>query len=75
MTSIATLTEILTDEMLAGFDARAATYDRENRFFDEDWDELRGSGYLLAAVPAEFGGSGLGCRVGSRITLQRQRSP
>ena len=36
------------------------TYDRENRFFDEDWDELRESGYLLAAVPTEFGGAGLG---------------
>ncbi len=53
-------TDLLTDEMLARFDARAATYDRENRFFDEDWDELRQSGYLLAAVPTEFGGSGLG---------------
>jgi len=60
MTTIATATDLLTDEMLARFDARAATYDRENRFFDEDWDELRQSGYLLAAVPTEFGGSGLG---------------
>ena len=46
--------------MLARFDERAATYDRENRFFHEDWDELRQSGYLLAAVPTEMGGSGLG---------------
>ncbi len=67
MTTIATSTEILTDEMLAGFDARAATYDRENRFFDEDWDELRGSGYLLAAVPPEFGGSGLGLDAVARL--------
>ena len=60
MTTITTATDLLTDEMLARFDARAATYDRENRFFDEDWDELRTSGYLNAAVPTEFGGSGLG---------------
>ncbi len=61
MTTItSTTTDLLTDDMLARFDARAATYDRENRFFDEDWDELRQSGYLLAAVPTEFGGSGLG---------------
>ena len=60
MTTITTATDLLTDEMLARFDERAATYDHENRFFDEDWDELRNSGYLLAAVPTEFGGSGLG---------------
>ena len=59
MTTMTTTTELLTDEMLARFDARAAIYDRENRFFDEDWDELRQSGYLLAAVPTEFGGAGL----------------
>ena len=35
-----TTTDLLTDDMLARFDERAATYDRENRFFDEDWDEL-----------------------------------
>ena len=43
-------TDVLTDDMLARFDERAAIYDRENRFFDEDWAELRDSGYLLAAV-------------------------
>jgi alkylation response protein AidB-like acyl-CoA dehydrogenase len=60
MTTMTTTTDLLTDEMLARFDSRAAIYDRENRFFDEDWDELRHSGYLLAAVPTEFGGAGLG---------------
>ncbi|MEP7203106.1 MAG: acyl-CoA dehydrogenase family protein, partial [Ilumatobacteraceae bacterium] len=60
MTTMTTTTDLLTDEMLARFDDRAATYDRENRFFDEDWDELCESGYLLAAVPTEFGGAGLG---------------
>lgn len=50
---------LLTDEMLARFDERAPVYDRENRFFDEDFAELRESGYLLAAVPTELGGSGL----------------
>src|SRR4249920_3113746 len=52
--------DLLTDEMLARFDERAPVYDRENRFFDEDFEELKQSGYLLAAVPAEFGGAGLG---------------
>jgi alkylation response protein AidB-like acyl-CoA dehydrogenase len=52
-------THLLTDDMLARFDKRAAIFDRENRFLDEDWAELRDSGYLLAAVPTEFGGAGL----------------
>jgi alkylation response protein AidB-like acyl-CoA dehydrogenase len=53
-------TELLTEDMLARFDERAPVYDRENRFFDEDFEELKQSGYLLLAVPKEFGGSGLG---------------
>ena len=51
---------LLTDEMLARFDERAPQYDRENRFFDEDFAELRASGYLSGALPVEYGGSGLG---------------
>ena len=51
---------VLTDEMLARFDERAPQYDRENRFFDEDFAELRASGYLSCALPVEYGGSGLG---------------
>jgi alkylation response protein AidB-like acyl-CoA dehydrogenase len=55
-----TVQELLTGEMLARFDERAPVYDRENRFFQEDWEELRQSGYLQLAVPTELGGSGLG---------------
>ncbi len=61
---------MLTEEMLARFDERAPIYDRENRFFDEDWQELKDSGYLLAAVPTDFGGSGLG--LDAYVRLQRQ---
>lgn len=56
----ADVARLLTDDMLAGFDERAATYDRENTFFTEDFDALRDSGYLLAAVPTDMGGGGLG---------------
>src|SRR6187200_1455179 len=51
---------LLTEEMLARFDERAPQYDRENRFFDEDFDELRTSGYLSCALPPDYGGAGLG---------------
>ena len=46
--------------MLARFDERAPQYDRDNRFFDEDFAELRESGYLSCALPVEYGGAGLG---------------
>ena len=49
----------LTQEMLTRFDSRAATYDRENRFFDQDFEELRTAKYLLLPVPTDFGGAGL----------------
>jgi alkylation response protein AidB-like acyl-CoA dehydrogenase len=49
----------LTEEKLARFAARAAAYDRENRFFQEDFDELRAAKYLLLPVPVEFGGAGM----------------
>ena len=50
---------VLTEEMLTRFDSRAASYDRENRFFAEDFEELRAAKYLLAPLPSEFGGAGL----------------
>jgi alkylation response protein AidB-like acyl-CoA dehydrogenase len=59
MTAVETRPELLTDEMLARFDERAPMYDRENRFFTEDFEELRASGYLSAPLPVAYGGSGL----------------
>src|SRR5438270_8317953 len=50
---------VLTDEMLAHFASRAAAYDRENRFFQEDFDELRVAKYLQLPLPSEFGGAGM----------------
>src|ERR1700757_4117933 len=49
----------LSDDLLERCAQRAAGYDRENRFFFEDFEELREAKYLLAAVPQEFGGLGL----------------
>ncbi len=50
---------ILSDEMLRTFHGRAPAYDRENRFFSEDFEDLRRAGYLKMAVPRELGGLGL----------------
>jgi alkylation response protein AidB-like acyl-CoA dehydrogenase len=50
---------IVSDELLERCRSRAAGYDRDNRFFQEDFDELRSAGYLRLPLPAEFGGFGL----------------
>jgi len=70
VTTITRESALLSNEMLARFDERAPVYDRENRFFTEDFEELRASGYLLAAVPVELGGSGL--RLDEVMRLQQQ---
>ena len=48
-----------SDEMLKRFAGRVGTYDRDNRFFQEDFDELKRAGYLTINVPKELGGLGL----------------
>lgn len=50
---------VLTEAMLARFASRAAAYDRENRFFEEDFEDLRAAKYLLLPLPTEFGGAGM----------------
>src|SRR5438105_7122296 len=71
MTALAPTPSVLSDALLERCAQRAATYDRENRFFTEDFDELRQAGYLLMAVPRELGGMGLnfleGCREQRRL--------
>jgi len=55
----ATTSSILTQDLLERCRNRAPRYDLENRFFQEDFDELRAAGYLKIALPKEFGGLGL----------------
>jgi alkylation response protein AidB-like acyl-CoA dehydrogenase len=50
---------ILSEDLLQRCAERAAGYDCENRFFFEDFEELRQANFLLTAVPREFGGLGL----------------
>lgn len=67
----ATMTrEVLTEDMLGRFGERAARYDQENRFFSEDFEELRQSGYLKMAIPEELGG--LGCSLAEVCRQQRR---
>jgi alkylation response protein AidB-like acyl-CoA dehydrogenase len=49
----------LSTDTLHGLTHRVGSYDRENRFFTEDFEELKKAGYLTINVPKEFGGQGL----------------
>lgn len=50
---------VLAEAVLERIGARAAGYDRESRFFDEDLEDLRRANYLKLWVPKSFGGLGL----------------
>lgn len=50
---------VLSDDMLKRFAERVSTYDRENRFFKEDFEDLKRAGYLTICVPKDMGGRGL----------------
>src|SRR3954471_21091376 len=65
-----TMTRFLTDEMLERFGSRAATYDRENRFAMEDFQELKDAGYLKMPIPRELGGLGMSL---SEVGLEQRR--
>jgi alkylation response protein AidB-like acyl-CoA dehydrogenase len=51
------------------FAARAASYDREAAFPAEDFADLHQAALLKVAIPAEFGGAGLGPYQGNVMTL------
>jgi alkylation response protein AidB-like acyl-CoA dehydrogenase len=50
---------VLSDALIEACGERAAAYDRENRFFTEDFEALRAAGYLNVLVPRDLGGGGL----------------
>jgi alkylation response protein AidB-like acyl-CoA dehydrogenase len=70
MTTITDNQRVLSDDLLVRCADRAAVYDRENRFFFEDFEELKQSGYLLATLPTAFGGLGLTL---AEICLEQRR--
>ncbi|MCC6179763.1 MAG: acyl-CoA/acyl-ACP dehydrogenase [Chloroflexi bacterium] len=59
MTVAERIPSVLTDSLIDRCGQRAPGYDRENRFFSDDFEELKAAGYLRINVPTEFGGQGL----------------
>ena len=74
MVTTAPVSSVLSDDLIARCGERVASYDRENRFFAEDFEELKQAGYLLSAVPRELGGHGLSlaemCREQRRLAYR-----
>jgi alkylation response protein AidB-like acyl-CoA dehydrogenase len=62
--------KLLSGGLLERIHERAAEYDRDNRFPDEDFKELVEAGYLTALVPRELGGKGLTLE---ELTLEQMR--
>jgi len=64
----------LSEDVIARCGSRAAGYDRDNRFFAEDFEELRAAGYLKMTVPTELGGHGMSlaevCREQRRLAYR-----
>jgi len=66
----------LSEQLLARCRERAPGYDRDNRFFKEDFDELNAAGYLRMAIPREFGGPGMNiAEVGRETRKLAQYAP
>jgi alkylation response protein AidB-like acyl-CoA dehydrogenase len=59
MTTTEASRSVLSEDLLERCAKRAPMYDRENRFFTEDFEELQAAGYLRMPVPREFGGLGM----------------
>ena len=53
------MSPVITRERLTEIHERAPTYDHENRFCQEDFDELVASGFLKMPIPKELGGLGM----------------
>ena len=54
-----TTTGFLSDELIQACGERAAGYDRDNKFFMEDWEAIKGTGFLKINTPKELGGYGM----------------
>jgi alkylation response protein AidB-like acyl-CoA dehydrogenase len=49
----------LSEALIAACGERAAGYDRNNTFFEDDWRALKDAGFLKLNVPRELGGMGM----------------
>jgi alkylation response protein AidB-like acyl-CoA dehydrogenase len=61
---------VLSEALLEHVALRSQDYDRENKFFTQDFEELRSAGYLKLAIPKELGGLGYTL---AQVALEQRR--
>ena len=75
MDTMISMDTVLSNDLMQAFAKRVGSYDRENRFFKEDFEDLRKAGYLTMNVPKEFGGQGMSlaevCKRQRRLAVAR----
>jgi alkylation response protein AidB-like acyl-CoA dehydrogenase len=57
--TMAVRNRFLSDDLIGRCGQRAPAYDRDNKFFTDDFEELKNAGFLKLNVPKEFGGLGM----------------
>ena len=68
--------QFLSEELIEQCGQRAPTYDRNNSFFAEDFNELKSAGYLRLNIPKELGGYGLSlAETGHELRRLAYRAP
>lgn len=68
--------QFLADGIIERCGQRAPTYDKDNKFFADDFAELTGAGFLKLNIPKEFGGHGLSLtETGKELRSLAYRAP
>lgn len=70
MITFADTPTVLSDAVLEQVASRSESYDRDNRFFSEDFEELRKTEFLKIAIPKELGGAGYSL---AEVALEQRR--
>src|SRR5215470_13450379 len=74
--TIAVRNQFLSDGLIERCGQRASAYDRDNKFFTDDFEELRNAGFLKLNIPKEVGGHGLSlAETGKELRHLAYRAP
>jgi alkylation response protein AidB-like acyl-CoA dehydrogenase len=68
--------QFLSEDLIERSGQRAHGYDRDNKFFTDDFKELRDAGFLTLNIPKEFGGKGMSlAETGQELRRLAYRAP
>jgi alkylation response protein AidB-like acyl-CoA dehydrogenase len=74
--AMAASNRFLSDALIERCGQRASAYDRENKFFADDFEELKNAGFLKLNIPTDLGGHGLSLAdTGKELRALAYRAP